>query len=291
MLQRTKQPQAWRNFSGTHWKREIDVRDFIVSNVTPYAGGPDFLVAPTKRTPAVWEKLQPYFREEAKKGVLDVDANTPSSLTSHGPGYIDRDNEVIVGLQTDKPFRRAIMPTGGYKMVEDGLKAIGLEVDPAVRETFTKYRKTHNDAVFDLYTPEIRACRKSQHHHRAAGRLRARPHHRRLPARGAVWRGPSDRGQEGRARPDRRPLAVGRSDAVAHGDGRPTARARRPQDDGGIVWLRHRPAGGECARGRAVDLLRLPRRHQGDERRRDVGRAASRPFSTSTSSAISPRKR
>ena len=153
--------EAWRGFEGSQWKREIDVRDFIVANVTPYAGGPEFLSEPSKRTAAVWEKLQPYFREEAKKGVLDVDPNTPSSLTSHGPGYIDQDNEVIVGLQTDKPFRRAIMPMGGYKMVEDGVKASGFEPDPAVRETFTKYRKTHNDAVFDLYTPEIRACRKS----------------------------------------------------------------------------------------------------------------------------------
>src|SRR5215207_3586691 len=159
----TKAPQldAWRKFSGHTWKSNVDVRDFIVSNVTPYVGEADFLVAPTKRTAAVWEKLQPYFREEAKKGVLDVDPSTPSTLCSHGPGYIDRDNEVIVGLQTDKPFRRAIMPTGGYKMVEDGLKASGFEPDPGVRQTFTKYRKTHNDAVFDLYTSEIRACRKS----------------------------------------------------------------------------------------------------------------------------------
>src|SRR4051812_24029098 len=156
-----QQPDAWRNFSGTNWQRDIDLRDFIATNVTPYAGDESFLVGPTARTSAVWEKLQPYFREEAKKGVLDVDPKTPSSLTSHGPGYIDQANEVVVGLQTDKPFRRAIMPTGGYKMVEDGLKASGFAPDPAVRETFTKYRKTHNDAVFDLYTPEIRACRKS----------------------------------------------------------------------------------------------------------------------------------
>jgi len=138
MLQRTKQPQAWRNFAGTDWQREINVRDFIVSNVTPYVDGPEFLAKPTKRTLAVWEKLQPYFREEAKKGVLDVDVTTPSSLTSHAAGYIDRDNEVIVGLQTDKPFRRAIMPTGGWGMIENGLKAIGREADAAVRETFTK---------------------------------------------------------------------------------------------------------------------------------------------------------
>ncbi|HSI14860.1 MAG TPA: formate C-acetyltransferase [Chthoniobacter sp.] len=157
----TPQPDVWRDFSGTSWKHEIDVRNFIVANVTPYVGDEAFLLAPTARTMAVWDKLQPYFREEAKKGVLDVDPKTPSSLTSHGPGYIDQDNEVIVGLQTDKPFRRAIMPTGGNKMVEDGLKASGFEPDPTVHEIFTKYRKTHNDAVFDLYTPEIRACRKS----------------------------------------------------------------------------------------------------------------------------------
>src|SRR6187431_3201781 len=157
----TQQPDAWREFTAGNWKRDIDVRDFISTNVTPYTGDESFLVGPTARTSAVWEKLQPYFREEAKKGVLDVDPKTPSSLTSHGPGYIDRDNELIVGLQTDKPFRRAIMPVGGYKMVEDGLKAAGFEVDPTVREIFTKHRKTHNDAVFDLYTPEIRACRKS----------------------------------------------------------------------------------------------------------------------------------
>src|SRR5215213_1632162 len=157
----TQQADAWREFSAGPWRNDINVRDFISTNVTPYTGDESFLVGLTARTTAVWEKLQPYFIEEQKKGVLDVDADTPSTLTAHPPGYIDRDNEVIVGLQTDKPFRRAIMPTGGYKMVEDGLKASGFEPDPAVRETFTKYRKTHNDAVFDLYTPAIRACRKS----------------------------------------------------------------------------------------------------------------------------------
>jgi formate C-acetyltransferase len=151
----------WHNFAGQLWQREINVRDFIVSNVTPYEGGPEFLAKPTSRTLAVWESLQPALREEIKKGVLDADETTPSSLTSHGPGFIDKDNEVIVGLQTDKPFRRAIMPVGGFRMVEAGLKSIGREVAPAVREIFTKYRKTHNEGVFDLYTPEIRACRSS----------------------------------------------------------------------------------------------------------------------------------
>ena len=160
-MEKTESKDPWRTFSGYLWKREIDVRDFISSNVKPYSGGADFLAKPTARTLAVWERLQPYFREELKKGVLDVDPTTPSSLTSHGPGYIDRDNEVIVGLQTDKPFRRAIMPVGGYRMVESGLKATGHHLDPAVRDAFTKYRKTHNNGVFDLYTPEILACRRS----------------------------------------------------------------------------------------------------------------------------------
>jgi formate C-acetyltransferase len=153
--------KAWRGFSGTVWQREIDVRDFIVANVTPFAGRPDFLAPLTARTQAVWERLQPLFREEIKKGVLDVDPATPASLTAFGPGYIDRDNEVIVGLQTDKPFKRAIMPTGGFRMVEAGLKAAGFEVDPTVREIFTRYRKTHNDGIFDLYTPEILECRRA----------------------------------------------------------------------------------------------------------------------------------
>ncbi len=114
-----------------------------------------------KRTKAVWAKLQPYFQDERKKGVLAVDAKTPSTLLAHKAGYIDRDNEVIVGLQTDQPFKRAIFPYGGLRMVEAGLKAAGFEADPQVHEAFTKYRKSHNDGVFDAYTPEIMKCRKS----------------------------------------------------------------------------------------------------------------------------------
>ena len=151
----------WRDFVAGPWMHRIDVRDFILRNVTPYEGDETFLAGPSKRTQAVWAVLQPYFREEAEKGVLEVDTTTPSTMTAHAPGYIDRANEVIVGLQTDKPFRRAIMPWGGMRMIEYGLKPLGLEVDPKVAEIFTKYRKTHNDGVFDAYTPEILACRKS----------------------------------------------------------------------------------------------------------------------------------
>ena len=156
-----KDQRYWTGFKPGSWCTSIDVRDFIVANVTPYDGDESFLVGPSKRTKAVWDKLQPYFQEERKKGVLAVDAKTPSSLLAHKAGYIDRDNEVIVGLQTDQPFKRAIFPYGGLRMVEAGLKAAGIAADPQVSEIFTKYRKTHNDGVFDAYTPEIMSCRRS----------------------------------------------------------------------------------------------------------------------------------
>jgi formate C-acetyltransferase len=151
----------WRSFNPGNWQTSIDVRDFIVRNVTPYAGDESFLAPSTARTKAVWAKLQPYFQDERKKGVLAVDAKTPSTLLAHKAGYIDRDNEVIVGLQTDQPFKRAIFPFGGLRMVEAGLKAAGFDADPQVHEAFTKYRRSHNDGVFDAYTPEIMRCRKS----------------------------------------------------------------------------------------------------------------------------------
>jgi len=156
-----KDERCWREFKPGSWCSSIDVRDFIVSNVTPYSGDDKFLSGSSKRTKAVWEKLQPYFKQEREKGVLAVDARTPSTMLAHKAGYIDKENEVIVGLQTDQPFKRAIFPFGGLRMVEAGLKAAGFEADPQVHEAFTKYRKTHNDGVFDAYTPEIMKCRKS----------------------------------------------------------------------------------------------------------------------------------
>ena len=156
-----KDEDCWRGFKPGDWSRSINVRDFIVRNVTPYDGDEKFLAPASKRTKAVWEKLQPYFQAERKKGVLAVDAKNPSTLLAHKAGYIDRDNEIIVGLQTDEPFKRAIFPYGGLRMVEAGLKAAGFPADPQVHEAFTKYRKSHNDGVFDAYTPEIMKCRKS----------------------------------------------------------------------------------------------------------------------------------
>src|SRR5882757_1770608 len=140
-----KNERSWRNFTPGSWRDSIDVRDFIVRNVTAYDGDEKFLAGPSGRTKAVWDKLQPYFKEERRNGVLAADAKTPSTLLAHKAGYIDRDNEVIVGLQTDQPFKRAIFPYGGLRMVEAGLKAAGFDADPAVHEAFTKYRKSHND--------------------------------------------------------------------------------------------------------------------------------------------------
>jgi formate C-acetyltransferase len=130
LAKKTFDLDPWRSFNPGDWRDSIDVRGFIVRNVTPYAGDESFLVASTPRTKAVWAKLQPYFQDERKKGVLAVDAKTPSTLLAHKAGYIDRDNEVIVGLQTDQPFKRAIFPYGGLRMVEAGLKAAGFDADP-----------------------------------------------------------------------------------------------------------------------------------------------------------------
>jgi formate C-acetyltransferase len=152
--------EAWRGFKTGLWQRDINVRWFLQQNFGLYEGDGAFLAPPTERTKRIWKKLEEMFVEERKKGVLDV-SQVPSSITAHAPGYIDRDNEVIVGLQTDAPLKRAIMPNGGLRMVLGSLKAYGYEPDPAVVEAFTKYRKTHNEGVFDAYTPEIRACRSS----------------------------------------------------------------------------------------------------------------------------------
>ena len=151
---------AWAGFEGGLWQKEINVRDFIQQNYQPYDGDEAFLKPASARTQKIWNLLTALFVEERKKGVLDV-SQIPSSITAHGPGYIDRANEIIVGLQTEAPLKRAIMPTGGLRMVVSALETYGYEPDKQVVETFTKYRKTHNDGVFDAYTEEIRACRRS----------------------------------------------------------------------------------------------------------------------------------
>ena len=159
-MQEPEVKDAWRGFKPGLWQRDVNVRWFIQQNYTPYAGDGSFLAPATERTRRIWKKLEDLFVEERKKGVLDV-SPLPSSITAHAPGYIDRENEVIVGLQTDAPLKRAIMPNGGLRMVLSSLKAYGYEASPAVVEAFTKYRKTHNEGVFDAYTADIRACRSS----------------------------------------------------------------------------------------------------------------------------------
>jgi formate C-acetyltransferase len=151
----------WRGFTGTQWRRTVDVRDFIQHNYEPYEGDASFLAPATERTKGIWARLCDLMVIERERGILDVDVHTPASITSHAPGYIDRDAELVVGLQTDAPLKRAIMPNGGWRVVEAGLRAYGYEPDPAVQEIFTTYRKTHNDGVFDAYTPEIMAARRS----------------------------------------------------------------------------------------------------------------------------------
>ncbi|WP_037624340.1 formate C-acetyltransferase [Streptomyces aureus] len=152
---------AWDGFRGGLWRDEINVRDFIQQNYTPYEGDSSFLAGATERTTAVWKKITDLFPEERAKGVLDVSYDVPSTITAHPPGYIDRDRELIVGLQTDAPLKRAIMPFGGWRMVAGALKTYGYPVSPELEKVFTQYRKTHNAGVFDAYTPAIRAARKA----------------------------------------------------------------------------------------------------------------------------------
>src|SRR3954447_23814624 len=151
---------GWNGFKPGLWQKEVNVRDFIQQNYEPYEGGDAFLKPATARTTKLWARLNELFIEERKKGVLDV-SPIPSSITAHAPGYIDRENEIIVGLQTEAPLKRAIMPNGGLRMVLNSLDAYGFKADPNVSEIFTKYRKTHNEGVFDAYTADIRRCRSS----------------------------------------------------------------------------------------------------------------------------------
>ncbi len=158
----TADQKAWEGFVKGNWCDEIDVRDFIQLNYTPYEGDASFLAGPTEKTLRVWNTLEEkYLSEERKVRILDVDTDTPADIDAFKPGYICEDDNVIVGLQTDAPLKRAMMPNGGWRMVETAIHEAGKEYNPEVKKIFTKYRKTHNDAVFDIYTPRIRAARSS----------------------------------------------------------------------------------------------------------------------------------
>ncbi len=153
--------KAWKGFKGESWKGQVDVRDFIQNNYTPYEGDDAFLAPPTKATTDLWKLVSDMMKQELEKGVLDADTDVPATIVSHAPGYICQPLEKIVGLQTDKPLKRAIMPNGGRRMVEVGLDAYGYKLDETVNDFYRKHRKTHNDGVFDAYTPAMRAARSA----------------------------------------------------------------------------------------------------------------------------------
>ena len=153
--------EAWRGFVGDEWKNSVAVRDFIQANYTPYAGDGSFLVSSTPRTQKLWDKVTTLVAAERIKGVLDVSADIGTSIIAHDAGYIDQSLELIVGLQTDAPLKRAIVPNGGLRMVQAGLEAYGFKLDANVENAFALYRKDHNQGVFDVYSPDILACRKS----------------------------------------------------------------------------------------------------------------------------------
>lgn len=153
---------AWEGFEPGPWQESIDLRDFILRNYTPYEGDASFLAGPTEKTLKVWDHLEKnYLSEERRRRVYDVDTKTPADIDAFPAGYICPEDDVIVGLQTDVPLKRAMMPNGGWRMVETAIKEAGKEPDPEIKKVFTKYRKTHNDGVFDIYTPRIRAARSS----------------------------------------------------------------------------------------------------------------------------------
>lgn len=155
--------EQWQGFKGTKWQDEVDVRDFIQNNYTPYDGDESFLVGPSKATEKLWDELQKLQKEErSKNGVLDMETEIVSSITAYKPGYLDKDLEKIVGLQTDKPLKRAFMPYGGIRMSEEACETYGYKPSEKLHEIFTKYHKTHNDAVFSAYTPEMRLCRRNK---------------------------------------------------------------------------------------------------------------------------------
>lgn len=162
LQQQPSSHEAWRGFRKGKWTSRVDVNDFISLNLTPYDGDESFLAGPTQATTELWQIVRQLSdQERANGGVLDVDVHTVSTITSHQPGYLDKSKEKIVGLQTDEPFKRSIQPFGGIRMVIDACKAYGFEVPEEIIRTFTEFRKTHNQGVFDAYTPEMRAARKA----------------------------------------------------------------------------------------------------------------------------------
>ncbi|MBO8124923.1 pyruvate formate lyase family protein, partial [Klebsiella pneumoniae] len=153
---------AWQGFNLGDWSQEVNVRDFIQKNYTPYEGDESFLAGATEATTALWAKVMEGIKiENSTHAPIDFDTDLPSTITSHDAGYIDQSLEKVVGLQTEKPLKRAMLPFGGIRMIEGSCKAYGREMNPEIEKIFTEYRKTHNQGVFDVYTPDIIRCRKS----------------------------------------------------------------------------------------------------------------------------------
>ena len=153
------QAKAWQGFEEGDWQNEVDVRGFIIANYSPYEGDDSFLQGATERTLALWKEVQGLLCAESEKGILDAETQMPSTIVSHAPGYINKTLEQIVGVQTDKPLKRGIMPSGGLRVVKKALESYGYALDPVIEETFTKHRKTHNDGVFGAYTDDMRKAR------------------------------------------------------------------------------------------------------------------------------------
>ena len=177
-------PQEWQGFKPGAWTESIDVRDFIQNNYTPYSGNEDFLSGPSRRTLQLWEDLKVLLKQETDNGgVLDADEEVVSSIVSHKPGYIDKELEVVVGLQTDAPLKRALMPFGGLRMAQQALEAYGFKMCEKTADIFNKIRL------------HVRHSRRPfrRHHHRAPGRLWPRAHYRGLPPRGPVRHGQTGR--------------------------------------------------------------------------------------------------
>jgi len=151
--------QEWNDFKQGSWMTDVNVRSFIQHNYTPYEGDASFLVGPTERTTQLWEEVKTLMQEESKKGIIDAETSIPSTITAFGPGYIDKDKEVIVGFQTDKPLKRGIMPNGGIRVVKNALEAYGYQLDKKTEEIYSENRKTHNDGVFDAYTDAMKKAR------------------------------------------------------------------------------------------------------------------------------------
>ena len=270
---RSDDPQwddPWRGFAPGTWQSRVNVREFIQRNYTPYEGDGKFLQGPTERTRGLWQKLLPLLAQEREKGVLDV-SQMPSGILAHAPGYIDKDREIIVGLQTDAPLKRAIMPFGGWRVVEASLKAYGYEPDAASRGDLHQVPQDAQRRRVRCLHARDQEGPSFARRHRPAGCLRPRPHHRRLPPRGALRRGLSRRRQGAREARARRPSLDRGHHPPARGAVRADPVAEGAEGDGVALRLRHLRPGAQRPRSGAVDLLRLSRGDQAAERRGDVG--------------------